>query len=179
MEVPRAGLENGVDVAAAVASLRGIVEAGLNFEFLDYIRAGQGRVSEFRNVVVSGADSFDQVVVVVFALAIDLDANVATAERGGGVQFGIGSGREGQQLLKVLGGEREVADGAGFDALAGRGRGGIYALHQGLDLDLFKNLKGSHPGIHAGGLGNPHGDIGKLRFLKSAAVNRDGVGADR
>jgi hypothetical protein len=38
VELARTGLENGVDVAAAVAALSGVVERGLNLELLDDVR---------------------------------------------------------------------------------------------------------------------------------------------
>ena len=72
-------LRIGVDVAAAIAALAGVVERGLNLEFLHHIGVGQRSVGEFGDVVVGGADAFDQIVVVVLALAIDLNANLAAS----------------------------------------------------------------------------------------------------
>ena len=72
---------------------------------------GSGHVGGLRHVVVGGADAFDQVVVVVFALAVHDDAHVAAAKLRGGVEFALRAGREGKKLLIILRGEREFADG--------------------------------------------------------------------
>ena len=50
--------------------------AGLHFEFLHHIRTWQWGVGQFGHVVIGGADAFDQIVIVVLALAVHLDADV-------------------------------------------------------------------------------------------------------
>src|SRR5580700_496295 len=85
MELPCAGLQNRVDVSAAVASLAGVIERRLDFELLDHVGIGQRNVSGLRNVVVCGADSFDQKVVVVLTLAVHKQFYAAASKLRGGV----------------------------------------------------------------------------------------------
>src|SRR5216684_5274987 len=56
-----------------------VVEAGRNLEFLNGIRIEQGSVGQFAKGVVRCTDAFDQVVIVVFASAVDVDEDAATA----------------------------------------------------------------------------------------------------
>ena len=81
-----AGLENGVDVASAVASLAGVVEEVCTLNSCTTSGLGSGVLVSSRDVVIGGADAFDQIVVVVLALAVDLDADIAAAQCSGGVQ---------------------------------------------------------------------------------------------
>src|SRR6267143_2127634 len=60
-----AGLEDGVDVAAAVSSLAGVVKRSLNLKLLDDVGVGQRHVRGLRHVVIRRADPFDQAIVVV------------------------------------------------------------------------------------------------------------------
>ena len=76
------GLQYRIHVPAAVPALTGVIERGLDFKFLNDVRIRQGHISRLRNVVVSGADAFDQVVVVVLALAVDDHAGIAASELG-------------------------------------------------------------------------------------------------
>ena len=80
VKLERAWFQDRIDVAAAIASLAGVVERSLNFELLYHVGIGQRRVGEFRDVVVGDADAFDEVIIVVFALPVDLDADVASPE---------------------------------------------------------------------------------------------------
>src|SRR5579863_5940490 len=66
----RSGLQNRVDVAAAIASLTSVVERGLHLKFLDHIGIRKWHVGRLGHVVVRGTDTFDQVIVVVLALAV-------------------------------------------------------------------------------------------------------------
>src|SRR5882724_574472 len=87
-----ARFEDGVDVAAAVAALAGVVQRSLHLEFLNHIGIGQWYVSGLRYVVVRGADAFNQKIVVVFALAIHEEFHAAASQLCGGVQFALGAG---------------------------------------------------------------------------------------
>ncbi len=93
MESVRARFENGIDIAAAVAALAGIVEGSLNLEFLNDVGVGQRGGGELGDVVVAGADAFDQVVVIVVALAVNLNVDVATPQLRRGIQFALSAGR--------------------------------------------------------------------------------------
>ena len=160
-------LEDGIDVASSVASLGGIVKAGLNLEFLHYVRTRQRRVGQLGHVVVRGADAFDQVIVVVLALPVDLDAHVATPQRSGSVQVRIGSSRKRQQLLEVLRGQRQVADGARVDGLTrGRSRG-VNRLHLCLHFNLLLHCEGPQLGLHTRGLSHAHRNVDEFTFLKT------------
>ena len=76
----RASLEDGVNVAAPVASLGSIVQAGLNLEFLHHVGTGQRSVGQFGHVVIGRTDAFDLVVVVILALPIHLNADIAAPQ---------------------------------------------------------------------------------------------------
>src|SRR5712692_4117721 len=106
-----AGLQNGVDVAAAVAALAGVVQRGLHLELLDDVGIGERDVSGLRDVVIGGADALDQIVVIVLALAVHDDADVAAAELRGSVEFALRAGGKREQLLIILGGEGQLANG--------------------------------------------------------------------
>src|SRR5262249_47885435 len=113
VELARTGLQYGIDVAAAVASLGGVIKRSLDFEFLNHVGIGKRSIGELRHVVVGGRNAVDQIVVVVFALAVDDDAHVAAAETGGAVQFALCASREREELLEILCGERKRADSIG------------------------------------------------------------------
>ena len=176
MEFPRARLENRVHIAAAVAALAGVIERGLDLELLNDVRIGERDVGGLRHVVVSRADAFDQVVVVVLALAIDNYANIAAAKLGGGVQIALRPGRQGEQLFEVLGCQGKLADRGRIDSLARGGAGGFDLLHFGLDFNLLEHPERCYSGAHPGGLGHTHADVGELPFLEAGAAHRNGVG---
>ena len=92
VELAGAGLQNGIDVAAAVAALAGVVERSLYLKFLNDVGVGQRNVGGLSDVVIGGGDAFDEVVVVVLALAIDEKFYRAAAELRGGVQFALRAG---------------------------------------------------------------------------------------
>ncbi len=162
MECVGAGLEDGVDVAAAVAALGGVIQRSLDFEFLNYGRIGQRSGGEFGDVVVGGADALDLVVVVVFALAVDLDADVAASELRGGIEFALSAAGESEQLLEVLRGERQGADGSGVDGLAGGGVAGVDFLHFGLHLNFLLHRLGFQFGDDARGFGDANINVAKV-----------------
>ena len=110
MIIRRAGFQDGVDIAAAVAALRGIVETGANFEFLNDIGARKRRIVEFSNGIVVGADAFDLVIVVVIAAAIDVHADSAAAKLGSRIERRGSARRKGKQLLKILRGQWQTGD---------------------------------------------------------------------
>src|SRR5690242_6530418 len=115
METEAATLENGVNISSSIASLSGVVEAGLYLKFLHHVGTGQRSVGEFGYVVVGSTDALNQVVVVVLALAVYFDANVSTAQGGGGIQRAVGSRGQSQQLLKVLRRQRQAANRVRLD----------------------------------------------------------------
>ena len=89
VERPRTRLQDGVDIAPAVATLRSVVERGLHFKFLNHIRVRQRDVGGLRDVVVGSADALDQVVVIVLALAVHDHANVAAPELSRSIQLAL------------------------------------------------------------------------------------------
>src|ERR1041385_2081996 len=74
------GLKNGIDISAAVAALTGVVKRSLHLKFLDDVGIRKRRVGQFRDVVVGGRDAFYQIIVIVFALAVYDDADIAPAQ---------------------------------------------------------------------------------------------------
>ena len=79
MEVGGTTFQSGIDVAASIATLSRVVKTGADLEFLDGIRIGERRVSQFSERIIGDGNTFDQVVVVVFASAIDVDVNLSAA----------------------------------------------------------------------------------------------------
>src|SRR5262249_24329020 len=118
MKLARAGPENGIDVAAAVAALAGVIERPLHLKFLNDVRIGKRNISSLGDVVIGSGDAVDQVVVVILALAVDDDADIAAAELRGSVQFALRAARERQELLVVLRGQRKFTNRFGADGLA-------------------------------------------------------------
>jgi len=82
----RAAFQDGVDIAAAVAALSGIIEAGAYLELLDCIGSGKGSLGQLTERIVGSRDSFDQVVVIVFAPSVHIDSHEAAAQLRGIVQ---------------------------------------------------------------------------------------------
>ncbi len=74
--------KSGVDVPSPITPLAGVIETGRNFEFLDRVGVGQRCVSQFPESVVCGRNAVDQVVVVVFPPAVDMNKDLATAKLG-------------------------------------------------------------------------------------------------
>src|SRR5208282_5848420 len=92
---------DGVDVAAAVTALTGVIEAGADLEFLDRVGVGDRCIRQFPKRVVRGRNSLDQVVVVIFSSSVDVDTHIATAQGRGVVQVGRGACRKVEQLLEI------------------------------------------------------------------------------
>src|SRR5207247_3707617 len=111
-----------------------VIQRSLHFKLLNDVRIGQRHVGGLRHVVIRGADAFDQVVVVVFALSVDNDAHISTAELRGSVQFALRPRGKRQQLLVILRGQRQFANGFRPKRLA---RGRVGGLNRG---DLRGNL---------------------------------------
>ena len=174
-----AGFQNGVDVAPAVASLARVVERSLHLEFLDDVRIGQRHVSGLRHVVIGRADSFDQIVVVVFPLPVDDDAHVAAPELRGGVQLALRSGGKREQLLVVLRGEGKFADGCSADGLASGGVSCFHGGDAGGNLDLFRDRAGLEGDGHLGRLRDANFDLAGLGLRKTGLVDDHGVGSGR
>src|SRR5208282_3757195 len=105
-EAGRAAFHDGIDVATAITSLRSVIEAGADLEFLDRVGIGYRRVREFPKRVVGGRNALNQVVVVIFSSTIDVDTHIATAQGSGVVQVGRGARRKIQQLLEIARGQR-------------------------------------------------------------------------
>ncbi len=80
MELRGPSLQHRIDVAAAVSALRSVVQRSLHLELLDDVRVGQWHIVVLRDVVVGRADAFDQVIVIVFALAIHENARRPAAQ---------------------------------------------------------------------------------------------------
>ena len=76
-------LQDGVNVASAIAALGGIIKARLHFELLNDVGTWQGRVRQFRDIVIARGDALDLIVVVIFALSIHVDARITTPQRSG------------------------------------------------------------------------------------------------
>src|SRR5216683_376456 len=174
-----AGLQNGVDVSAAIAALTGVVERSLHFEFLNHVGIGQWHVGGLRDVVVGGADALNEVVVIVLALAVDDHANVAAPELRRSVELALGARGKGEQLLIVLGRQREFADGRGVYGLAGSGVGGFHAGDLRGDFHFFGDGTGFQREGDARGFRDAHLDARHLGFGKAGFVHDHGVGAGR
>src|ERR1035441_197955 len=173
----RSRLENGVDVAAAIASLCSIVKRRLDLELLDHVRIGKRCGGQLGDVVVGGANAFNQVVIVVFALPVHKDSNVPAAQLRRRVQFALRAGGERQQLLEVLRCQGKAANRFGFNYLTRSSSRGFHLLHFRLDfylllLSLRTQLRGD-----AGSLRDADIDARKGFFGKPAALHANGVNA--
>src|SRR6516164_7446479 len=114
-----------------------LLEKKKHLEFLNHIRVVKGNVVVLSHVVVGSTYPFNQVVVVIFALAIDEHLGGAAAELRGGIQFAVSACAQGEELLVVLRGEREVPHGLLANGLARRSVGGVNGSHLRGDFDLF------------------------------------------
>src|SRR5713226_3419131 len=179
MEFLAAGLQNGVDVSAAIAALAGVVERSLHFEFLNHVGIGQRHVGGLRDVVVGGADALNEVVVIVLALAVDDHANVAASELRRSVELALRARGQREQLLVVLGGQRQLADGRSANGLAGSGVGGFHAGDLRGDFHFFGDGTGFQREGDARGFRDAHLDARHLGFGKAGFVHDHGVGAGR
>src|SRR5205085_10840636 len=139
MELARTRLENGIDVPAAVATLAGVVERRLHFEFLDDVWVRERHVGCLRDVVIRGGDAFDEVVVVVFALAIHKKFHSTAAQLRGGIPFALRTAGKRQKLLIILRGEREFAYRLCPERLPSGRIGGFDVGDLGGDFDLFRD----------------------------------------
>src|SRR4029077_21264499 len=68
----RATFQDGVDVAAAIAALRGVVQAGGDLEFLDGVGIRNGGEGQLSAGEIGGRDSFDRVIIIGLSLAVPL-----------------------------------------------------------------------------------------------------------
>src|SRR5713226_2613229 len=159
-----AGLQNGVDVSAAIAALTGVIERSLHFEFLNHVGIGQWHVGGLRDVVVGGADALNEVVVIVLALAVDDHANVAASELRRSVELALRARGQREQLLVVLGGQRQLADGRSANGLAGSGVGGFHAGDLRGDFHFFGDGTGFQRDGDARGFRDAHLDARHLGF---------------
>ena len=149
------------------------------FEFLDDIGIRQRNIGRLSNVVVSGADSVDQVVVVVLALTVDDDAHVATPKLSGSVQFALCAAGESQELLIILRGEGQFADGLRSQRLSGGGIRGFDVRNIGNDFDLFRDGTRFERDGNSGGFGDTHFDTFCFGFGEAGFVDHNVVGARR
>ena len=79
MEVGGTTFESGIDIAASIAALSRVVKTGADLKFLDGIRIRERRVSQFSERIIGDGNTFDQVIVVVFASAVNVDVNLSAA----------------------------------------------------------------------------------------------------
>ena len=83
-----------------------------------------------------------------------------------------------EQLLKVLRGERQGADGGRFDSLAGGGVGGVDGLDLGLNFDvLLHGLRGQF-GDHARGFGDANHNVRKVAGGEPGTLDAHGISSD-
>ena len=123
--------QNSVDHPTAIAPLASVVQTRLHLKLLDNVRAGQRRIGKLAHVIVCGADTFNEVVVVVTALAVDVDADSAAAELLRVVESAGSTARQRQQLLKIPGRQRQARYFVLLDRLA---RGRVFCV----DRDHFR-----------------------------------------
>ncbi len=171
----RSRLQNRVDVAAAVASLAGVVERRLHLEFLNHVRIRQRHVGRLRHVVVGRADAVDQIVVVVFALTVDKELRGAAPQLRRCVQVALRSRRQCQQLLIVLCRQRQFAHRLGADRLPGRRVRRLDAGHLRRNLHLLGHRTRLERNRHPHRFGNLHLDAGRLRFRESRLIHHHRV----
>ncbi len=172
-----AGFQDGVDVAAAVATLGGVVETGAHLEFLDDVGAGERGVVELADGVVIRADAFDLIVVVVVAATVDVHADGTAAELRGGIEGRRSSGGESQQLLKILRGQGKFRNGRTHEGFAGSGVGGANREH------ICRDFHGLLHGFQLQRDGKPRGfryahrDANGFGVCKTIGGDLDGVGS--
>src|SRR5207248_1349526 len=65
MPICRPAFQNSIDIAAAVASLSRVIEAGLDLEFLHGIRTRKRRIEQLGIPEIGNADSVQQIVIVI------------------------------------------------------------------------------------------------------------------
>src|SRR4029077_6689196 len=157
VKLPGAGSQNGVDVAAAVASLAGIVEGRLYFELLQHIRVRQRYIVVLRHVIVRRADSFDLIVVVVFTLPVHEYLCDPAPELRRSVQFALRTGAEGEQLLVVLRGQRQFTNRFRPQGRPGCRGGSVHSGDLSGNLHLLADGSGLQRNGYAGGLS--HADL--------------------
>jgi len=110
MEMTRTGLQRDLDVAAAIAPLRRIVQRGLSLELLHRLWVGQRDVVQDGKIEIVRVDSFELEVVVHRALPVDVDADGAAAQGGGVGHFRIRSCRKREQRKEITRGQGKLAD---------------------------------------------------------------------
>ena len=137
MDAVRTRFQNRIDVPAAVAPLAGVIERRLHLEFLNNVRVRQRSIREFRDVVIGDADPFDQIVVVVFALAVHLYAYLPPPQLRRRIQFTLRSRRQRQQLLEILRRQRQRPDRRALNRLPRRRIASIDSLHLCLHFNLL------------------------------------------
>ncbi len=129
VETGSPAFQDGVDVAASVPALRGIIEAGADFEFLNVVGVGNRREGEFAKRIVRGGNSLDQVVVVIFSSTVNVDTHIAAAQRGGIVQVRRSARGERKQLLEIPRRQRQACDCSVAQRLPGGSIGGVHWGH--------------------------------------------------
>src|SRR5208282_782713 len=106
VEAGRTAFQDGVNVAAAITALGSVIEAGADLEFLDRVGVGNRCEREFAERVIGGGNALNQIVVVIFSAAVDVDSHIAAAQGGSAVQVRRSARRQVEQLLEVARGER-------------------------------------------------------------------------
>ena len=97
----------------------------------------------------------------------------------GGIQFALCAAGEREQLLKVLRGQREIANGGGFDGLAGSGISGVYLLHFRLHINLLLDGLRLELGDEACGFSDADHDVAKGGVAETGAAHANRVGSGR
>src|SRR2546425_385649 len=118
-----ARLQVHLNVAAAVAALRGVIERSLRFELPDGLRIGERYVLVDGQVHVVGVDPVKLKVVVDGALPIDVYGHFAAAQRGGVEDLRVRASRKGEQPEEVARRERQGAQRISSNGLSRRRRG--------------------------------------------------------
>ena len=150
--------QDRVDVAAAIPALGRVIQRSLYLEFLNHIRVWQRHIIVLRHVVICRADAFDQIVVVVLALAVHEYLCGPAAQLRRSVQFAVRAGAERQQLLVVLRSKGKFTNGFGPDGLPRRGVGGFHRRQLRGDFDLLRHCSGFQRDRYARSLRDAHFD---------------------
>ena len=174
-----ARLQNRVDVAASIAPLAGVIQRRLHLKFLNDVGIRQRNIRCLRHVVIGGADSFDQKVVVVLALSIYEQLYAAPAQLRRGVQFALRASGKRQQLLIVLRRQRKLADRFRSKRLARCGVGGFNGRHLRRNLDSFADGAWFQRDGYSCGFRHAHFDSVGLGLRKSRLIDHYRVSARR
>ncbi len=179
MKFSGAGLEDGVDVAAAVSSLAGVVKRSLNLKLLDDVGVRQRHVRGLRHVVVRRADPFDQEIVVVLALAIDEKLHAAASQLRRRIEFALRAAGKRQQLLIILRRQRQFPYGFRAQRLPGRRAGRFDARNLRGYFHFLAHRAGLQRNRDFRGFRHAHFDAGGLRLREARLIHHHDVDSRR